>query len=360
VKINTKSKILVPILCLLVGAILAGLVIYWFYVNKTLPDGMTGSSTSPYGVPSPDATLNCTNCDYYGYAQTYVPTEERERISLASLFGNDVDKMNRYWDQSVYIKSNTEITITSIQRSRSGSEYEAMALPLHNIFTGKNYYWTVPRTALSVVVSGDTFLVLGTTPGSVLANIQNIETNDATGTITVHANIEPEALYVGFSIASKTNNPQVNASEVATPDPRLESWLIFHDQMDTEAGLINKGLLKVSREALWLILNTDGPKLFTEFKKSIENSGNSSGYDLLAPYIRDALCSKIASYQSELEVQGHNLDRLSCDNNVKVVVVLTAIEPTDDTGQITGMKYLKMAHSGAYLQIPDPNFSVTP
>ena len=320
------------------------------------PTAAPQTPTPAYKPAPPDPTKNAPNADFFNYVKTAVPTEVRESVRLPQLFSMDTVLMNQYFNDSVYVKANTQVDVISAQRARADKMYTAVTWPdgwLSRLagINGK----VVDGSELSTITTADMFLVVGTTPGHVLAGISDISVTDQV--VTVTSNVEMSALYLGLSVSEGNNSPQVENTTIKTPDTRLDGWLSFSSKLPSESDLNNLGLKAVTKEATWLLLHKNGEKLWTEFKTSIEVPGIGHAYDLLVPFVREAFCTKLDTYQKELEKKGKKLNLQACNTNVTINVVLKAIQPTDPNGK-PGIEFMKMAQSGGFVQIPDPQFKV--
>ena len=346
----------------IIGVILTIVVVFLIYIINTTP-GQTPSPapqpTSQYDPAPPDPEKNAPGEDFFDYIKTNVPEEERERVSLASLFSMDAVKMNRYFDQSVYREVNTKIEIDSVYRARAAHMYAALTWP-DGWFSRLFGFSGNPLTGaeISTITAGDAFLIIGTNPDHALAGIIDVQVDG--NTITVTSQIEPMGLAIGFAISAEENNPQIESAPVVTPNAKLDSWLVVRDQLPSESDLNNMGLKIAAKEALWLMLHKDAPEMWSDIVKSIETPGDGHAYNLLAPFLRQAFCTKLDSFQQELIAQGKNLEVLSCDdpeNPVEIIIVLEAVMPTNANGQ-TGLEFMKILDSGYYVQTPDPDFKV--
>lgn len=347
--------------------VVAALLVIWFSGGREFLFGMTQNNeyvpevrpTSEYEPAPADPTQNAPQADFFNYVKTQVPTEMREEIHLSDLFDQNEWQMNQYFDLSVYKEANTEIVVVTAQRARASEQYAALVWP-ETWFTrliGTDGQ-VLKGTEISTMVAGDVFLVIGTTPGHVLAGIDSIQVNG--NTVTIHSSVEVQALYLGFNISQENNNPQIEASSLKTPDPRLDSWLVFSDQIPSESDLNNMGASVVAKEATWLLLHRDGSDIWQKFKNSVENPGQGNAYELLAPYVESAFCQKFMSeqdeYTAELKEKGISFDPIDC-NDVSFDIIIEAKLPQDSGGN-EGFEFIKMARTGFYLQIPDPNYVV--
>jgi hypothetical protein len=323
------------------------------------PKQEASTNQENYEVPTADPTKNSPGADYFNdFIKNEVPTESRWKVSVADLFDLDLVKLNQYFSESVYKEADTKIEVATYARPRAAGRYTAIVWPTNFITKLAGVDGEVlDGSVTSTITSADVFLTVGTTQGAALAGISKIEVVD--NTINITSNIKITALLAGIPISEEDNNPQVEHSTVSTPNPKLEGWLGFSENMPTESTLNNLGLSQVSKEALWLLLHVDGNGLWADFKTSIETPGEGHANDILVPYIKSAFCSKLAEYQKQLEESGTILDEVECEQ-LTFNITLVAVPPTNSTTGDTDMAYLTMSRTGAYVQIPDPNYSVTP
>lgn len=319
-----------------------------FPKGPLLPTTVSPMATESVFPAPADPTQNSPQADFFQYVETLVPTEMKEKVKLSDLFGQNEWQINQYFDSSVYVQANTEIAVVSVQRARSSSQYAELYWP-ENFLTkliGKNGQ-VLYGSKITVLVNGDVFLVVGTTPGSALDGIDSVTVED--NTLTIHSNVQMQALYLGFNVSAQENNPQLEFETLATPDSKLDAWLLISERVPSESDLTSMGVSTVAKEATWLLLNKDGEKIWTKFKDSVENPGDGHAYDVLAPYIKDAFCKKIDEKSQLFEAEG--MDSISCDD-IQVVVQLTAKLPHNEEGK-EGVEFLRMSHTGFYVQNPE-------
>ncbi len=326
-----------------------------------MPNTTEQSTTnqSKFEIPPADPTKNGPGADYFNDSiKTMVPTENRWKVNVADLFNLDLVKLNQYFSESVYKEASTKIEVATYVRPRAAGRYTAIVWPTNFITKLVGVDGEVlDGTVTSTITSADVFLTVGTTPGAALAGISKIEVVD--NAINITSNIKITVLLAGIPISEEDNNPQLEHATISTPNPKLESWLGFSDSMPSESTLNNLGAKQATKEALWLMLHVDGDGLWNDFKTSIETPGEGHASDVLVPYLKSAFCSKLADYQTQLEQSGKVLDKVACEQLI-FNVTLVAVPPTNpNTGEID-MAYLTMSRTGAYVQVPDPNYSVTP
>jgi hypothetical protein len=351
------------------GLVILGLVaiVVWFNGGQELLSSVinppplfgapapTATITPQYQPPPPEATKNSPEGDYFGkHIKTAVPTEELWRISVAELFSLDRVQLNQYFDESVYREAATKIEVGTYIRARAAEMYTAMTWP--------DTFWTrligkdgevVGGSELSTITAADVLISTGTTPGHALAGISEVKVDD--NTVYITSNITMQALLVAIPVSEENNNPQLEHTTKAKPNPRLDAWLGFSEHLPSESTLNNLGARVATKEALWLLLNVDGESMWNDFQNSVEtpSADNTHAYDILAPYLADAFCQKLDSFQNQLESEGKKLDRLTCEQ-MTFEVTLIAVPPTNtSTGQMD-VSYLTMLRTGNFVQTPDP------
>jgi len=361
---NERPRVTIP-WGLIVGLLVFGVIFFnggkerlqEFLMPTSAPAEIaTGVPTSQYEVPPADPTKNAPGADYFGETmKTAVPTEERWRVNLTDLFNLDLVKLNQYFDKSVYKEVDTKIEVATYVRPRAAQQYTALVWPSNFLtrLTGVDGE-ILDGSVTSTITAADVFLTVGTTPGAALVGISKVEVIG--NTINITSEIKPQALLVGIPISEGTNNPQAESATVSTPNPKLEAWLGFSSGMPTESTLNNLGLRQVSKEALWLLLHKDGQGIWQDFKASIETPGSGHAYDVLVPFIQSAFCGKLADYQKQMQESGTVIDEVKCEQLV-FNITLVAVSPADLSGN-PDMSYLTMARTGAYVQVPDPNYYV--
>jgi hypothetical protein len=364
-------------------ALIAMLLVVWFSGGKDILSNVlaglsiTGpSSTQPQPTqqyqPAPaDPSKNAPGKDFFDYVKSNVPADQRAKVRVLDLFALDLVHANQYFTLSTYIQANTEVNIVTAQRARAAASYASLVYP-NNFLTrlfdkdGK----VIKGTELATVISGDSFLIVGTTPGEALAGIEDIQTefSETTGTtVTIVSRIPMKALYQGLAVADGTNKPQVEMQTVSTPSAFAQNFLLVRERLPNESDLNQIGVQAVAQQAMWLLLHKNGDQLWLDFKSSIEESnGGTSGYDLLAPYVTKAFCDKLDEYQKQLADEGKTLEIQSCyptqvtspADLVTIKVKFIAQKPINPDTKQEDVSYMLMSRSGAYVQLPDPNFSV--
>jgi hypothetical protein len=315
-------------------------------------------ATSEYQLPPANSEKGGPEEDPIDYFKTNVPEGIRDQVLLTAVFPN-VDDANGYFDRMVYAKAKTKVEIASIYRFRAATSYAALTWP-DNLLTdliGLGNQTVLKGSELSTVTIGDGFLIIGTDQAQVLNGINFSEIQVTDNTVTVTSYVEPKGLAIGFAIAPEENSPQIEHAPIITPNAKLDAWLLIRERLPSESELNNLGLKTASKGSIWLMLHKDAPELWADIVASIETPGEDHAYNLLAPFLQQAFCSKLDSYQQEQIAQGKDLELLACNDQVEIVVVLKAVMPTNANGQ-TGLEFMKMLESGYFVQTPDSSFSV--